>query len=167
MKIKIAKNDLLDGVNKVKSVVSAKSALPILSHILLEAADNSVKLSATDLKVSIECTVDCTVETPGSMTVSSHRLASILSELPDADLTLSLGDSNVVGLDCEKIRTKLFSMHYFLTTKFIKGLFIVKTCLQLKHLDLEMLLFREVLQGICHNLFRTWLQEERYLLLKS
>ena len=110
MKIKIAKNDLLDGVNKVKSVVSAKSALPILSHILIEAADNSVKLSATDLKVSIECTVDCTVETPGSMTVSSHRLASILSELPDAELMLGLGDSNVVSLDCEKIQTKLFSM---------------------------------------------------------
>lgn len=110
MKITIARQDLLDAVNKVKSIVSTKSALPILSHILLETGDSSVKLSATDLKVSIECTVDCTVELAGSMTVSSQRLASILSELPEADIQLSLSESNVVILECEKIQTKLYSM---------------------------------------------------------
>jgi DNA polymerase-3 subunit beta len=110
MKISIAKQDLLDAVNKVKTVVSAKSALPILSHILVESRESSIRLSATDLKVSIECQVDCTVEEEGSMTVSSQRLASILSELPDADLTLTLGESNVISLDCGKIHTKLYSM---------------------------------------------------------
>ena len=110
MKIELAKQDLLDAVNKVKTVVSTKSALPILSHILLESGEGSVRLSATDLKVSIECTLDCKVEQPGSLTVSSQRLASILSELPEADITLELSDSNVINLDCAKIHTKLFSM---------------------------------------------------------
>lgn len=110
MKITIARQDLLDAVNKVKTVVSTKSALPILAHILMEAEDSSVRLSATDLKLSIECSVDCTVEKPGSLTVSSQRLASILAELPDADVTLELGESNVVGLSCGKIHTRLFSM---------------------------------------------------------
>ena len=77
MKITLPKQALLDAVNKVKSVVSAKSALPILSHILMESKDSSLRLSATDLKVSIECELDCTVHTPGSLTVSSQRLASI------------------------------------------------------------------------------------------
>lgn len=110
MKIELAKQDLLDAVNKVKTVVSTKSALPILSHILLESGEGSVRLSATDLKVSIECTLDCQVEQPGSLTVSSQRLASILSELPEADITLELCDSNVISLWCGKIHTKLFSM---------------------------------------------------------
>jgi DNA polymerase-3 subunit beta len=110
MKINIARQDLLDAVNKVKTVVSPKSALPILSHILLEAKDNTVRLSVTDLKVSIECTIDCTVDKPGSMTVSCQRLASILAELPDADISLSLGKNSVVELSCGKIQTKLFSM---------------------------------------------------------
>ena len=110
MKIQIPKQDILDAVNKVKTVVSAKSALPILSHILLEAADNQLKISATDLKVSIECTVDCDVQSPGALTVSSHRLASILSDLPDEDITIELQDSNVVNLDCGKIHTRLYSM---------------------------------------------------------
>lgn len=110
MKIRIPKSDLLGAVNKVKTVVSAKSALPILSHILIDAGDGGVRLSATDLKVSIECSVDCDVETAGSLTVSSQRLASILAELPDADIVMELGSSNIVTLKCGKIHTKLYSM---------------------------------------------------------
>ncbi|HIB53401.1 MAG TPA: DNA polymerase III subunit beta [Nitrospirales bacterium] len=110
MKIVIPKSDLLDAVNKVKTVVSAKSALPILSHILFETGGSSIRLSATDLKVSIECTVDCGVEKEGSLTVSSQRIFSILSELPESDITLELEESNVVRLECGKIHTKLYSM---------------------------------------------------------
>lgn len=110
MKITIARQDLLDAVNKVKTVVSQKSALPILSHILLETGESQVRLTATDLKISIECSVDCTVEEPGSLTVSSQRLSSILAELPAGDLQLALAESNVVILKAGKIDFKLFSM---------------------------------------------------------
>ena len=110
MKISIPRQDLLDAVNKVKTVVSAKSALPILSHILLETGDQFVRLSATDLKVSIECTADCTVQQEGSLTVSSQRLASILSELPEGEVKLSLSDNNVIDLECGRVQMKLFSM---------------------------------------------------------
>lgn len=110
MKIRIQRQDLLDIVNKVKTVVSTKSALPILSHVLMEAQDSTLRLSATDLKVSIECTADCTVDQPGSLTVSSQRLSAILAELPNAEITLELGENNVINLTCGKIETKLFSM---------------------------------------------------------
>lgn len=110
MKISIPRQDLLDAVNKVKTVVSPKSALPILSHILMETGESSVKLTATDLKVSIECNVDCTVEEQGSLTVSSQRLSSILSELPEGDLSIHVGGNNVISLESGKIQTKLFSM---------------------------------------------------------
>lgn len=110
MRITIPRNDLLDAVSKVRTVVSAKSALPILSHILFEAKDSAVKLSATDLKVSIECSVDCTVHESGTLTVSAQRLASILSELPSGDISLALSDNSVVTLESGTIQTKFFSM---------------------------------------------------------
>lgn len=110
MKITVPRQELLECVNRVKTVVSAKSALPILSHLLLEAQDTFLRLSATDLKVSIECTTDCNVETEGALTVSSQRLASILAELPNEDITITLGDNNLVTLDCGRIQTKLYSM---------------------------------------------------------
>lgn len=110
MKITIPRQDLLEAVNKVKTVVSPKSALPILSHILMETGESSVRLTATDLKVSIECSADCTVGEPGSLTISSQRLASILAELPESDISLGLSENSVISLECGKIHTKLFSM---------------------------------------------------------
>lgn len=110
MKITIPRQDLLDAVNKVKSVVAGKSALPILSHILFETVESGIRVVATDLKVSIECTVDCTVHRAGAMTVMCQRISMILSELPDADITLDLGENNVIVLKCGRIETKLFSM---------------------------------------------------------
>jgi len=110
MKITIPRHELLDAVNKVKSIVSSKSALPILSHILLETGESSLKLAATDLKVSIECTVDCTVDSPGAMTVSSQRISSMLAEMPNEDITLNLTDNNIIEITCGRIDTKLFSM---------------------------------------------------------
>jgi DNA polymerase-3 subunit beta len=110
MKISIPRQDLLDTVNKVKTVVAAKSALPILSHILIETGENEIRLAATDLKVSIECTVPCMIEEPGALTVSSQRISSMLAELPDSDVTLHLQDNNVIELKCGKIDTRLFSM---------------------------------------------------------
>ena len=110
MKISIPRQDLSDAVNKVKTVVAPKSALPILSHILIETTDTGIKVSATDLKVSIECSTDCTVQTKGQLTVSSQRLSSILNELPDTDVVLELGESNVITLDSGQTHTKLFSM---------------------------------------------------------
>ena len=110
MKIRIPRQDLLDKVNQVKTVVSPKSALPILSHVLMETRESSVRLSATDLKVSIECMADCIVDEPGSLTVSSQRLAAVLSELPNAEITIELGKNNVVTLTCGRIQTRLFSM---------------------------------------------------------
>ena len=110
MKITIPRQDLLDTVNKVKTVVAAKSALPILSHILIEASGGTLRLAATDLKVSIECSVDCQVDEEGALTVSSQRLSSILAELPNDDITLHLQDNQIIELTCGKIDTKLFSM---------------------------------------------------------
>jgi DNA polymerase-3 subunit beta len=110
MKITIPRQELLDTVNKVKAIVSAKSALPILSHILFETGDGCVKLTTTDLKVSIECSVDCQVHTAGSLTVVAQRISAILPELPDADITMELQDNNVIEISCGNIDTKLFGM---------------------------------------------------------
>lgn len=110
MKITISRQDLLDTVNRVKTVVSAKSALPILSHILIETGPSQIRLAATDLKTTIETTVDCTVEKQGAVTVSAQRISSMLAEMPNEDITLHLTENNVIDLRCGKIQTKLFSL---------------------------------------------------------
>ncbi len=110
MKITLPRQDLLSAVNKVKSVVAAKTSLPILSHVLMETGESCVTFSGTDLKVSIECEVDCSVERPGSATVNCQRLAMLLAELPDMDVTLDAGEGNFCYLRCGQVETRLFTM---------------------------------------------------------
>jgi hypothetical protein len=54
MKIVIPKQELLSAVNTVKSIVSQKSALPILSHILMEADKDTTKTDCHRFE-SIHC----------------------------------------------------------------------------------------------------------------
>lgn len=110
MKFVIPRQDLLEAVNKVKAVVSPKSALPILSHILVEGEDGRVRLSATDLKVSIECTVDCTVTTPGSITLPCQRLSNMVNLFPEQDVSIELQSDSAVSIQCGRSKTKLYSM---------------------------------------------------------
>lgn len=110
MKIAIPRNDFLDIVNKVKSVVALKSAIPILTHLLIETEDAAIRVVGTDLKVSIESRVDCSVTIPGSMTLNAQRISSILNALPDQEIVLELLENNIVKLTCGKIESRLFSL---------------------------------------------------------
>lgn len=110
MKITILKQDLQSALNTVRGVVASKVSIPILSYILLETKDNAVKVTGTDLKVTIECTVDCTVHEPGSLTLMLHRISMLLSELPDQEITIELLENGIVNLVCGVVDTKFFSI---------------------------------------------------------
>ncbi|MFA7693064.1 MAG: DNA polymerase III subunit beta [Candidatus Hydrogenedentes bacterium] len=111
MKIVISREELKRAINIVKGIISSKVSFPILSNVLMEAENNLLKFSATDLRMSIEYTVDCNVEVAGALTLSGQRLSLLLNELPDADVTLELLENGIVELRCGGVETKLFSMY--------------------------------------------------------
>jgi len=112
MKFTISKAALQDLLSVVVSAVPAKSTLPILSNVLIEADKEGLTFVATDLDISIRTRGDADVKTPGSVTVPAKRIGEIVRELPDADvkvdlkdkkLTLACGNGSftIVGLDPE------------------------------------------------------------------
>ena len=54
MKLTIGRDNLLQLIAKLDSIVPAKPAIPILSNILIEAKGNEITISATDLMVSMK-----------------------------------------------------------------------------------------------------------------
>ena len=84
MKFIVPKNIIFKGLAHVQSIVEKKNTLPILSNILLEARENSLILSATDMDISITDKVDCNVVEIGSTTVPAHTLYDIIRKLPDS-----------------------------------------------------------------------------------
>lgn len=94
MKFYASRENLLKGVNTVQRAVTTKNPMPILGGILLTAENNTLKLTATDLEIGIECTVPITVVEPGSIVLPSRYLADVVRRLPDMRIDFQLNKDN-------------------------------------------------------------------------
>ena len=94
MKFSASSADLLEALNTVKGAVPSKSTLPILECILFERDEDLLRLSATDLEISIVQTLPVQFETNGtpetqSIAVPAKRVLDTLRALPDLPITFS------------------------------------------------------------------------------
>ena len=101
MRVTCSKVDLSKGIQTVQNIVSTKTTLPILSHILLETRENQLRLVSTDLETGIECLIPAKILEPGGITVPARKIGEIVRELPEAEINLSMKDL-MVTLTCRK-----------------------------------------------------------------
>ena len=59
------RKDLYEAVQTVGHAVSGRNALPILSHIMVQAEENYLRLIATDLELGISCRVNAQIQEGG------------------------------------------------------------------------------------------------------
>ena len=78
MKITIAKEEFIRGLQSVQNVVNPRTTLPVLSNVLLEANDGKLLLTATDLDVTVSCTVKADVSEEGRVTLPAKKLFGIV-----------------------------------------------------------------------------------------
>jgi DNA polymerase-3 subunit beta len=97
MKFSLPKSRLTNYLQSVLSVVPAKSTLPILSNILLECLEKQLKISATDLDVTITATFDADIAKKGSAVIPGRMLFDIVKELPETDIVFE-GTTNRIEL---------------------------------------------------------------------
>ncbi|MCP4706755.1 MAG: DNA polymerase III subunit beta [candidate division Zixibacteria bacterium] len=95
MKFNLSKSKLSGYLQSILQIVPSKSTLPILSNILFEALDNKLKISATDLEVSITATFDCNVAKKGVAVLPARILFDIIKELPESEVTFEGTTSRV------------------------------------------------------------------------
>jgi DNA polymerase III subunit beta len=113
MQFNIEKKDFTDAVNNVAKAVSAKTLQPVLSNILIETRSNeSLKLLATDLDMSIEMTVKAIIKKEGSITLPARKLAEILSKFPDKMVIVKVNpETNTAEITCEKSKYELIGIN--------------------------------------------------------
>jgi len=95
MKFSLPKSKLANCLQSVLQVVPSKSTLPILTNVLVEALEGKLKISATDLDISITGTVECEVAKKGSAALPARILFEIVKELPETDITVESTNSRV------------------------------------------------------------------------
>lgn len=97
MKFSLPKSRLIHYLQSVLSVVPAKSTLPILSNILVECLDKTIKISATDLDVTITTTFEADITKKGAAVIPGRMLFDIIKELPETEITFE-GTANRVEI---------------------------------------------------------------------
>src|SRR5665213_4630762 len=83
MKLTIERAALLRALGHVQSVVERRNTIPILSNVLLRAADGKLSLSATDMDLEIVESVPAEIAQPGATTAPAHTLYDIVRKLQD------------------------------------------------------------------------------------
>ena len=75
MEILVRRNDLVKELHLVQGIVERKNSIPILSNVLVEAEGDRLRISATDLDVSLRCGCGAQVVKEGAVELSG--LASV------------------------------------------------------------------------------------------
>jgi DNA polymerase III subunit beta len=94
MQLQMEKDILLQAAGRTQGVVDRRSHTPILSHFLLEAEDNRLKISATDYEVSFRGYYPAQVLENGGLTVPAINFFNIVKELPSGLITLESTENN-------------------------------------------------------------------------
>ena len=98
MKFKINRDHFSNGLQQVLNVVGSKASMPILSNVLIEAVGETLSVTTTNLDLGISARIKASVENEGAITLPVKRLATIVKELPNSDVSVEASPNNQVKI---------------------------------------------------------------------
>ena len=109
MQFVIGRNALQKELAFVQGIVERKNTIPVLANILIESAgEDSIRISGTDLDVTIRCDADADeVKIPGAICVPARKLFDIARLLPDGRRHDDRPVPGVAGLGAGRLGRRL------------------------------------------------------------
>jgi DNA polymerase-3 subunit beta len=101
MIVSVLQENLAKSLNIVAKAVDSNPPLPVLANVLLETEDSRLKISATNLEMSITMWIGAKVEQSGSITLPAKTFGELVSSLSRERVDLRLDAStHTVHLRC-------------------------------------------------------------------
>src|ERR671926_286913 len=88
MKLQCSRDELGAKLAVVARAVSTRTAVQILSGILLRAEGSELHLAATDMELSVRTSLDAQVEGDGAVVVPGRLLLDIVRGLPESEIAI-------------------------------------------------------------------------------
>ncbi len=104
MKLVLSKSNLLNGVQIVSKAVPNKTTMSILECILIDATKGSITLTANDMELGIETTIEGDILQKGIIALDAKIFLEIVRKLPDNEITIETDDSYKTTITCEKAK---------------------------------------------------------------
>ena len=112
MEFKINSTDLLKALSHIHGIVEVRHTLPILSNIILEAKDDKLILSSTNLDIYCSDKIKAEVLQSGEVSVSAVTFFEIIKRLPSGSevlMTMEEGE-NEIRLTCGRSKFYLSTL---------------------------------------------------------
>src|SRR5256886_4528612 len=110
MKFTITREQLQEGLGAVAAAIPAKTTLPVLANVLLEATKQGIRLSGTDLDIAVSTMVPAEVDVEGAVTLPAKKLVDIARELPAGPGRFAAAGEARVGIECGRSKVKLLRL---------------------------------------------------------
>lgn len=110
MKIKLSRELLLPVLQAANNVVERRQTLPILSNLLFQAEDKTLRITATDMEVELISDIEAPSEQQGAVALPARKLFDICRALP-ADAAIAIdGNGAKTKVSSGRSRFSLASM---------------------------------------------------------
>ena len=100
MKFSVNREKLQKALQKVGSAVGSHAMLQVLSNVMLEAADNTLTLTTTDLEMRISTSIEAVVEENGVSTAPARKLTSLVSCFVGDDVFFDIDEKDHIKIKC-------------------------------------------------------------------
>ena len=110
MKLTFQKTALLNGINIVLKAVPSKTTMPILECILIDASTDVIKLTANDMELGIETSIDGEIIERGILALNAKIFAEIVRKLPDNEIIIDTQGDNQALITGGKAKFKIASL---------------------------------------------------------
>lgn len=110
MKISVAKNALLEALQKVGNLVGSRTTLPILANVMLEAKDGILIMTTTDLEARITTRIEADVAEPGVSTLPAKRFTALVSRFIAPEVSIEIAENHHATLECGTYSGTMFGL---------------------------------------------------------
>ena len=90
MKFSIVRSKFIEALKSVQNIVAGKGSLPIIQNVMIEANGGELRLTTTDLDISIRSTVKCDIEEEGKTTLPVKILANLMVKAPEGVVNVTV-----------------------------------------------------------------------------
>ena len=113
MEFSVQRADLLKELTLSQGVIERKTTIPILSNILLEATEESLRMTATDLELGIRSSCAANVKKGGSTTAPAKKLFDYVRQLEEPEIrfkTVESAGGGALQVTCGRSHVRMSGM---------------------------------------------------------
>lgn len=110
MELNISREDMVQALYLTQGVVERRNTLPILANVLMQATEDTLLVTASDLEVGVRRHCTAKVTKRGSVTLNARKLYEIAREMPADTVSIRSAGSGLVEIQGGRSRFRMVSL---------------------------------------------------------